>query len=294
VKNVPPLLSLESPKGFFAADNAFESGQTDSFDLHLHFATGATTLAVREKSSRKYLAAECILTSDKRPLTIPEQFRKTLNESRLISKGRYRNTVVSVSNAFATLVPSALFRSGDEQLTLGFSVTRNDLVASATKVNGYDLQVVFGVQPELQSVILQSFPGASVIHALAPSLEYHAMLGSGNRDTLVQLIIHPDLLTVIASQGKRLLFANSFPVKDSEEAAYYTLFALGQLDVETSESAVLLQGTYFNCEELRARLRPYLSGITLNDKLGFATTSRMLEQVSAAHLFPAISIDLCA
>lgn len=294
MKNVPPLLSLESPKGFYSADASIESGQAGSCELLIHFTAGAMTLALREKNTRNFLAAECILPATRNNASLPDQFRNCIENSRIVNSGHFKSTRISVANTFTTLLPASLFRQGDEQSVLNFSVTRNDLSAGSTKVNGYDIQLVFGIQPELQSLMLQTFPGATITHALASGLEYQALSGAGNRETYVQLISHPDLLTVIIAQGKKLLFANSFQIKDAEEAAYYTLFSLNELDVELETLHCSLSGTFFNCEQLKARLQPYLPGVMALDRISFASMSRTVEQVSASNLFPVLSLELCA
>ncbi|MFM9028263.1 MAG: DUF3822 family protein [Bacteroidota bacterium] len=294
MKNVPPLLSLESPKGFFTADASIDTGGAGTCELYIHFTAGAMTLALRERSTKKYLAAECVLALSRTFSSLPDQFRSCIENSLIIKSGHFKNTTICIANNYATLLPSSLYRPGDEQSVLNFAVTRNDLIAGSNKVNGYDIRLVFGIQPELQSLMLQTFPGASITHALIPALEFQSLLGASSKETTVQIIAHPELTTAIVSQGKKLLFANSYQTKDAEESTYYVLNALNELDVDLQLTPCSLNGTFFNCEQLRARLQPYLPDICSLDRIGFASLSRSIEQIPASNLLPVVSLELCA
>jgi hypothetical protein len=293
VRNAPPLLRIEPLKGCSFVDQSLASGQSGACDLYLHFTSGALSVAAKERSGKRFLAAECIIESDRTSTSLPEQFRKLISESTVIPIGGFRTVRIAVANTFATLVPSALFRAGDEQSIFALSVTRNDLVVASAKVNAFDAQLVHGIQPEICSLLLQLFPGAAITHALAPLLEFQSSIATGNREPVLQLVSHPDQLTVIVSKGKQLLFANSFSTKDSEEAAYYALFSAGQLDLDLSQLHSVLHGTPSSCEEVRGRLTPYLPGLSDPDGIPFANLCKGLQQLPAATLLPVLSIDLC-
>lgn len=275
-------------------DQSLASGQSGACDLYIHVAAGALSFAARERSSKRFLGAECIVETEKVTSSLPDQIRKQLAESTLVSLGGYRSVRIAIANTFTTLVPAALFRAGDEQSIFGLSVTRNDLVVGAVKVHSFDTQLVHGIQPEICSLLLQLFPGATLTNALAPLLEFQTTISNGRREPVMQLVSHPDQLTIIVSKGKQLLFANSFSTKDAEEAAYYTLFSAGQLDLDLSQLLAVLHGTPSSCEELRGRLLPYLPGLTDPERISFVNLCKGLQQLPAAALLPVLTIDLCA
>lgn len=274
-------------------DEKLSTGQAGNARLFIHLTNGAVTLALKENATGKFLAAESIL-SDNKDLNSPvAQLRHALAQSEIMRLEQHTACSVAVANAFHTLVPAGLYHPGDEQQLLRFAVSRTDLEAGADTAAGWGVKVIYGIQPELKSYLLQSIPSAHICHAITCNLEYQSLTAARNRGPMMQLTCHPELLTVTVSDGKKLMFSNSFVLRDQGEAAYFTLFVCEQLDLDASNLQVELNGTVHCCDVLRTRLEPYCSNLSGPSGMFSNALSYKLKAAQPAGLLPALTISLC-
>lgn len=293
MKKVSPLLQLENPKGFATLDEKLHTGQAGTCDLFIHACEASMTFSLLERSSGKFLAAENILEAPESKSTFAAFLRQSIQDSQLFSLKYHQHCTIAVSNSFATLVPSGLLKQGDEYRFLQLSVSRDDLTAGSSKVNGFDLQVAYGIQPEIRSLLQQLLPNAKILHGLPSQLDYHWMNAASTKGHFATVCAYPGLLTVIVSEGKKLIFANSFLPRDTEEAVYYLLNVCEQLELDRSVIPMELYGTTYTCEALQARLQQYVSNLHATKSIGFAEISYKLKELPAAALLPALVISLC-
>ena len=289
VKNAPPLLQLEQLKGFIYADEKLTTGQAGTCALYVHLTSGATTFAVREKTSGKFLGAECILSQE---TSITAQLRQAQRESQLLSITKFNSCEAAVANAFHTMVPAGLFHRGDETDLLRFSISRTDLEPAVDEVTGLGIKVIYGIQPELKALLHQSFTDLKLKSAVACQLEYQLLNAARTKAPVMQLVCHPELLTIIVSEGKKLLFVNSFNIRDMGEATYYTLMAGEQLDLEISTLDIELNGTMHCCEILKTRLEAYCGEITYSEGLFKDELSYKLQSAQTSGLMPVLTLGL--
>lgn len=292
MKTSAPLLQLEKPGGFVAIDESLLTGQAGLCDLFVHFTPAAASFALRERSSRRFIAAETLLSTGASDESGPAFIREALKRSQVFRLNAHRKSTVAVAHPFINLLPSALVRAGDESALLRFAVSRTDLVALASRVSGFDLQVVFGIPPEEESLIRQLIPGCGIIHAVAAALE-HCRLAFPARTLTLQVVAHPGLIVVIALAGKKLLLANVFPVADTEEAVYHLLNVAEQLEVDRSIVPVQLAGTSFACDALLERLGSFFGDVHVADTRVFPQLSYKLKDLPAPSLVPILTLSLC-
>jgi hypothetical protein len=287
-----PLLQLEKPGGFVAIDESLLTGQAGMCDLFVLFTPSSASLALRERLTRRFIAAETLLAGDEPNESGPAFIREVLKRSQVFRLNAHRKTTVAVSHPFISLLPSGLIRTGDENSLLRFTVSRNDLIALSTMVSGFDLQVVFGLPPEEESLIRQLIPGCSITHSIAAALE-HGKLAGTPRSMALRVIAHPGILSVVGLSGKKLSFANVFPVADTEEAVYHLLNVAEQLEADRNSLPLQLEGSASACDALMERLAIFFSNVRLADTRIFPLLSNKLKELPAASILPILTVSLC-
>lgn len=292
MKTSAPLLQLEKPGGFVAIDESLLTGQAGMCDLFILFTPSSASLALRERLSQRFVAAETLLAGDEQEGSGPAFIRDVLKRSQVFRLNAHRKSTVAVSHPFISLLPSGLVRPGDEHSLLRFAVSRNDLVALSSPVSGFDLQVVFGLPPEEESLIRQLIPGCSITHSIAAALE-HGKLTESSRSMALHVIAHTGVLTVVGLSGKKLSFANVFPAADTEEAIYHLLNVSDQLETDRNTLPVQLEGSASACDALLERLGIFFGNVRLADTRVFPQLSKKLKELPAASLLPILTVSLC-
>lgn len=292
MKNASPLLQLEKPGGFVAIDESLLTGQAGLCDLFVLFTPSAASFALRERSTQRFVAAETLLSAGSAEESGPAFIRDVLKRSQVFRLNAHRKATVAVSHPFISLVPSGLVRAGDESALLQFAVSRNDLAALSSRVSGFDLQVVFGLPPEEESLLRQLIPGCGIMHSVAAALE-HCRLAFSTRSMALQVVAHPGIIQVIGLNGKKLVFANTFRVSDTEEAVYHLLNVAEQLEADRNSIPVQLAGTSISCDALMERLHVFFSDVHVADTRVFTQLSYKLKDLPAAALLPVLTLSLC-
>lgn len=292
MKNAP-LLQLEKQDGFCVIDETLTNGRAGACDLYIHISPDYSSLVLKERSGGNFLAAENILPETKTGKNFTDFIRQVIDSSELIRLAAHRKITVAINNAFASLLPSGLYRAGDEAAALRFTISRDDLTAYADKVNAYELQVIYGIQPEIVNLLQQLLPGCRIIHALTGALEYQSATYSGAKYTSVRVIFNPGMLSVIVSAGKKLLFANSFQVQSPDEALYFLLNTCEQLDTDRHEARVSVCGAPAQVEALVAKAGSYIAHIHATEEANIGSLSYKLKSLPGASILPVLTISLC-
>jgi hypothetical protein len=292
VKNTP-LLQLEKQDGFCVIDETLSTGQAGTCDLYIFLSADHALLVLRERSGGKFLAAENILPIPPTGKHFTDFIRYTVENSRLISLGVHRKVTVAINNTYASLLPSGLFRAGDEAANLRFTVSRDDLTACSEKVSAYDLQVIYGIQPEIKSLLQQLLPSCKIVHALSCALEYQGATYAGTKYISLRVLTYPGLLTIVVSDGKKLLFANAFEAHTAEEALYYLLNTCEQLDLDRSECRAAVCGAPAQVEALVAKANAYLTHVHATTDANIGSLSYKLKAIPGSSLLPALTVSLC-
>lgn len=274
-------------------DETIATGQAGSCDLFLMAGASSLALALRETKSRKFLAAEAMVTDASDKGNTLSFLKRSLTENHLVQLAPLSSVTIAVSNHWLSLVPSGLFRAGDEDRILSFNTTRPDLDVAAIRTQGFQAQLIFGMEPELRSLLRQFHPTARILPASAGWLEYVALTGATQRERRVSVLIQEELLTVTVSESKKLLLHNAFPVHDAGEAAYYLLFVCEQLDLDHASTLVQVAGLRPRTDELIGRLQPYLPEITHASDLSFASLTYRLQDLPPSALLPVLTVSLC-
>lgn len=286
-----PLLQLDSPQGFIASDEKLLTGQAGTCQLFGAFSGSTLSFMLREKATGKILASELLLNNGTD--AYPDFLRQAISQSELVGLRAHQSATLSVFNPYTTLIPSSLFKSGDEKSYLRLAVERDDLLPAYQPVSGFGLHVIFGLVPEMDSLIRQLLPGCTVKHGLAGLLEYQWMATGASKSTQALCVIHPELLTVIINSGRSLILANHFPIRDYEEAAYYFLNVCDQCELDRQQLPVTLAGIPHAVTAVTARWSAYFSQLESLPAVRGAALSYKLKELPAGALLSAYSVSLC-
>lgn len=155
----------------------------------------------------------------------------------------YKNTILSTSRDYRTIVPEGLYEYEMQQELLDFNYGDTDdnkgVVSNYLKrLGGY---VVHGVD-EITDNLLNQFKVQEAVHAASVLVE--ASLRSAIKDNSTEVTVYytPSFIELIVCQGKKLLLCNHFQIKSAADFTYYIVYALDLLNIPYKKQAIRIGG----------------------------------------------------
>lgn len=136
----------------------------------------------------------------------------------------------------ALLLPEAFSRM-DNDLTGKFFSLSDGRIAAEYKPASFPAIVKFPVQKKVLGLLKKQFPGVVIMHHSVPVfmwMMHHSKLKHSS--FLVEQ--KPERLFIYAVRDGKPLFYNSFEANSPEDLAYYTMFAMEQLEMDPVKQTV--------------------------------------------------------
>lgn len=172
----------------------------------------------------------------------------------------YATVLVSFSNAHYTLVPGALFDSGNKEQLLKFnhSLSGDEMVLS-DEILSEESFCVYAVNRHVKELLDRVFPNNHVKHKVTCLVESLPALASKSYKTCLVHVEADDM--DVALYHKKLLFFNSFQYQAAEDFLYFILASLEQNGCTLDETEVVLAGEVETGSALYNTLKKYVPKI---------------------------------
>ena len=163
-------------------------------------------------------------------------------KSSLLKKQTFKSVHVAVVNEWATLVPSALFRTEDAEKYFQFNFSAADVNIHSEKIAAYDLVTVFACTKSLEETLNRIFDSPVLHHHSTSLLEgIHLAIKRTNDKTLL-VNVRSGFIDVLITEGKKLIFMNSFPCRNSDDLCYYVMYVCDRLQLNPEMISMYLTG----------------------------------------------------
>jgi hypothetical protein len=259
-------------------DEAFDPKRISDYQLFLQLNNDRILASVLDKQKNKYIAFEyysfpLVFSTEQLPDVIEQAGLK----SKIISH-KYKKVSCLISDTPSTLVPDALFEEESKKSFLKFntSLQGNELVLS-NDILSLGAKSVFSVPFGIKAKLDSMFHSVSYHHVSSALL--NALLSQTRSNNKKQLFVHiqPSSFQVILTEGKKLLFYNSFNQHSAEDFIYYLLFVCEQLSLnpETIDTTVL--GEIEKTSAIYSVLQKYVRHIKFGERNDTADLSYQLQ-----------------
>lgn len=155
----------------------------------------------------------------------------------------YKKAVVAVSKVKNTLVPSGLLDKTKLSSFLYFNHTRKtDEEIHSDFLTQPDVHNIFALPVAWESFIHSRFPGAALKHSLSCLISQALNLSKTREGKLAFVNVQEGWFDLLFLNQGNLVFSNSFQFQNSEDLAYYLLFACDRLQFNPEKETVFLTG----------------------------------------------------
>lgn len=144
--------------------------------------------------------------------------------------------VVLIRSDSALLIPE-IFRKNKEELMHHFLLRKDGCETAEHKPASFPATVSFFVQKKILDAVRKHFPGALIMHHSLPVFMWMINHPKLKQSSFFIEINGGKLYCYAVKDGTPLLY-NSFEVNTKEDAAYFTLFVMEQLEMDPVKQTV--------------------------------------------------------
>lgn len=166
-------------------------------------------------------------------------------------------SVVSTGQPY-TLVPEAVFAEDRAQQLMTFTFSSPGEKALFQPLKALESVLLFGIDPEMHTLILRLQPKATFVHGMAPLLLHWQQQSRTAYPKQVYAVLHEEGMDVACFDKGALLFINAFRIDDRADVLYYLLYIWKQLRLDPIDDQLFLSATPAVFSDLHDTLRNYV------------------------------------
>lgn len=207
----------------------------------------------------------------------------------------FRKTKVSIQSTLFTFIPTELF---DHALVKDYAkfvhptISKNQsiLINDISSVGIKNLTVL---EDNLQTGLMNHFDQALILNQASPFLTGVNHLVIENEKTSLAINIRSKIVEFALFHSGKLKFYNLFDCIHADELNYFILHLIKELDLNPTQTQVLLAGHIKRNDPHYERIKKYFSNIQFLSVWPLLAQSDLAEQLLPHEFFSLISLNLC-
>ncbi|TLF43023.1 DUF3822 family protein [Maribacter aurantiacus] len=232
--------------------------------LSIQVSLNGLSFCIADTVSHRVLLSDSILFSEEQHPEALLKELKTLLGKHTLTGNQFDEVVVVHSNTLFSLVPKPLFNeeSLSEYLKFNTKLLATDALAF-DMLEGFDIVNIYVPFTNVNNYIYELFGEFIFLHN--GSVLIQSLLDNyGNQgESVCYVHVGQRQMDITVLKQKSLSFYNSFPYQTKEDFAYYLLFVLEQLDLDTETTAVRFFGTIEEDDAVFQLCYSYINDLTI-------------------------------
>ncbi len=271
---------IKISKNISLVDEAFDEKLTGNYRINIQLSSNNISFAIADSVQSKILVLESYTFHLAFSTDLYLQALKKLFAENKFLSNFYRSVHVAIVNQLSTLVPDALFeeQKKEKYFSLNHSI-KNDERLLVDKLKSIDSRNVFALKSEVEAFIKSKFPNAFFAHHSSVLIEN--ILLQNNNKTAKTVFVHVQQLQfdVIVTEGKNLLFQNSFIHQTTEDFIYYILFVFEQLKLNADKTEIYLLGEIEKNSALYSIVTKYIRNVNFAERTDALNYSYKMNEI---------------
>lgn len=200
------------------------------------------------------LGDEAVYQNEKVNLRLEALFAETQMQSQ-----KYKSVHLVIDNPFFTLIPSVLFEEkyAPDYLRQVHQPPENSMIKTDL-LSSFDSRNVYAVYAPLFFNFSDHFVNFEIRHASTVYIQQMMVFQKTLKGSSVFIDVASSSMLVIAFDGDRLLFSNSFAFKEKEDFIYFILLVYNQLNFKTETVPLFFSGNIDRTSPLYAIAYQYI------------------------------------
>jgi len=276
-------------------DESLFTGEQKTFQLLCTVAPELITIAAVDQGKNKFTGFEGFHFP--KPLS-DEQLAQKISEltfqSSILKKVDFNNVSVQVVNPKFTFIPSALFKAEDAAQYFRFNHGEQEGESIHFDViKGYEAVNIFSVPGILVSAIKKLFEKFSLHHHLTSLVDAARFHTPKNEGKCLFVHVRPSGLDLIVTEERKLIFANVFPFKNTEDGIYYVMMVCEQMGLNPEKAEVVISGQVEKESPFISQLKKYIRNVSFGGRIRSAAFTYGFDELPSHYYHAAFSHILC-
>jgi hypothetical protein len=280
---------------FELKDPALFKEASTSYRLILQMSREEFSYCIADAALNKYL---CLFSYDISGIHddhhLANLIASNLEENPLL-KQPFSSVMVVYESPRTTLVPAGLFAEEDKGLVAGFThdLGKDDVIL-AEKLPDLEACNIFTIPQVLMDMLGKSMPPA-IVRSHTGALIEAILLHYKNRPEYKRAFVNVRRrdLDILLTEGKKLLFSNTFRYATPEDFGYFVLFVFEQLKLNPEETELVLLGDIPRLSRQFGVIHPYIRNIRFGERNNFFSYSYLFDEVPAHAFYTLLNASLC-
>ena len=295
VENTPASKMHDLNTRVSILDESLFTGEQKQYRILCTVDPGFISIAAVDPAKNKFCGFEGFHLTKPLP---DEQFAGKMDEiaaqSEILRKVEFSKVSVQFAGSRFTLIPAALFKAEDAAQYFYFNHRKREGdVIHHEVVSGFDAVNVFALPELLLSGLRKMFDKFSVHHHLT-ALAGAARLSSTRQESKSLFIhVHGSHLDLIAMEERKLLLANTYPLKSAEDGIYFVMMVCEQLALHPEKTSVIVCGEVDRETAFSKQLHKYLHRVTFSERIRTAAFTYGFDTLPPHYYYAAFSHILC-
>jgi hypothetical protein len=274
-------------------DETLDLTNLAAYNLYLTVGAAGLRVGVADIRRNKFVVLEDYQAPAGTPLAA--QIQALLAQHDLVGQSGWNKVRLAVQNRHFTLLPSPLFRAGDEAAYLRLHHTLDAQQETVHHYTHASLEVVslFAAEKALADWFEATYPEGRLLHQTSALVEGVIHQSEQSSPRRIYLSIGYQEATLLAVRDKQPEFCNVFPFSTPEDLIYYTILVMQELQLNPDQDSVVVWGDLMHDSELFTILRKYIRNIRVGNRPFDLGYSYRLNVVFEYRYFELYALHLC-
>lgn len=268
------------------SDKDFLPEQAANCELLIRVSSTRLSYAIVEKPNRKIRAIFDGVLSH----SIRETFAELLLKNSYLSYPFQKTKIAAESFRFA-FIPSELYSEDTAALCYNFVSSSIPFSQVSNPIAGNRISTIGSVSNSLSAPFTEKYQEASLYTQAEAFIE--GMLKHPREGQTLALQFNTGTFEALLTSGDELIFYNIFQAPTADDFNYFLLLLIQQLQINTTETSVLLSGEIEKYSEHYRRVLKYFRNIHFADSTTFCQYSDTFRLIPSHQFFSLLSLGLC-
>lgn len=267
----------------------FLSSNSHPFDCYIWLGKNYLQLAITNKEHTKIEALESY-RKDTGNITKSEAL--SIFNSQAVSNSEV--VFVGLESKKSTLIPNTLFdkKNTIQFLNALFLVNSEETVAHQL-IKPIDCQSVFTLKKGTADLLTSELPQSNVLHAPSALLIAYQQMITPNKEFISFVRLQEDEIYISIFKNKKLQLHQAYLIENLDDAYYYYLEALRQLDIARNKMTLSIFGNHKLIAKFEAVLSKNIEMVKYLNRLPTLQYTDEIFSHPAHHFFNLFALLLC-
>jgi hypothetical protein len=295
------LLPINSKATAYYSDRDYHSDNTKNNRLSIQLRLGGFSFAQIDSLTSKLiqledfdvplmLGDESVFQNEKITLRLEAYLKENP-----IHTASFQSVEVVLDNCLFTLVPEQLFDPNQQEDYLKFAhqlpenhIVKNNFLAKL------GIQNVFAIYAPLYFLLSDHFKSYRLLHHSTVFIQQTFLFQQTQKEAAVYVEIGNGSMLIVAFDGNKLVYSNSFKFKEKEDFIYFILLVYNQLDFLPEKTPLYFSGNINRSSPLYAIAYQYIGKLEfLNAKSNRVAFGNDIPDKVGTQYFNLIQAFLC-